>query len=149
MEQPKTVPDLLSGLSTADLTSAFRQIKAQIAAIEAEYQPKVAKRKERLVQIEHEMRRRMNESGSDSVTVNGVGNWHFRTNTFVSVADWPHFYTHLQERLAGGERFDSVMGAFQKKIKQEYVKSWQERHDGHVPPGVNLVVEREIYFKTV
>jgi SpoVK/Ycf46/Vps4 family AAA+-type ATPase len=149
MEQPKTAADLLSALSSADLTSAYRTIKAQVAAIEAEIKPKLDKRKERLEQIETEMRRRMNAEGTDSTTITGVGNWHFRTNSFVSVADWPTFYKHLQERLASGARFDDVMGAFQKKIKKEFVQSFQEKHDGHVPPGVNIVTEREIYFKTV
>ena len=94
--------------------------------------------------LEDEARRRMVLAEVETQRVEG-GNFHFRERQWVNIADKEEFYAFLQTKLET-EGAEAAFGVFTSGIRQEFVKSYQEEHEGVPPPGISVYPELQIIF---
>lgn len=84
--------------------------------------------KDQMGKIENDMLRRLNERGTDSSTVRGVGVAFKKTRSYCSVADWDIFFRYVQENQA----WHMLTHAASKDAVSEFKEA---NHD--LPPGLN------------
>lgn len=78
--------------------------------------------------IENDMLRRLNERGTDSSTVRGVGVAFKKTRSYCSVADWDIFFRYVQENQA----WHMLTHAASKDAVSEFKEA-----NNDLPPGLN------------
>lgn len=78
--------------------------------------------------IENDMLRRLNERGTDSSTVRGVGVAFKKTRSYCSVADWDIFFRYVQENQA----WHMITHAASKDAVAEFKEA-----NNDLPPGLN------------
>lgn len=138
-----------SGVSDADLAIARRDITQQIETLTASIADKVAARAARVVAIDKEMLARMNRNGVNSISTQGVGNFHIRVNEFYSVEDYPTFYQWIAGRIMAKEPHSNVFSIFQKKLSKTSIEAYRDDHEKALPPAIKMDSERVIVFKTL
>ena len=78
--------------------------------------------------IENDMLRRLNDRGTDSSTVRGIGVAFKKTRTYCSVADWDIFFKYVQDHNA----WHMITHAASKDAVAEF----KEAHND-LPPGLD------------
>jgi hypothetical protein len=78
--------------------------------------------------IENDMLRRLNERGTDSSTVRGVGVAFKKTRSYCSVADWDIFFKYVQDHQA----WSMLTHAASKEAVAEFKEA-----NNDLPPGLN------------
>lgn len=78
--------------------------------------------------IENDMLRRLNERGTDSSTVRGVGVAFKKTRSYCSVADWDIFFKYVQDHQA----WHMLTHAASKDAVSEFKEA-----NNDLPPGLN------------
>lgn len=121
-----------------------KQLKDELAA---GVKDKLAKADILINHLKAEIKRRMEERGSDQIKVTGGATSYWKRNMTVAVDDWGLFYQHLADRLEEGEEPASIFAAFQRKVTMEYVAGWAAHHDKAAPPGTTYAIERELMVR--
>ena len=93
-----------------------------------EYEATDAADKVAMGKIENDMLRRLNERGTDSSTVRGIGVAFKKTRTYCSVADWDIFFAYVHHHNA----WHMLTHAASKDAVAEF----KEAHND-LPPGLN------------
>lgn len=110
------------------LIKKYISLRDRREARKREYDATDAADKVAMGKIENDMLRRLNERGTDSSTVRGIGTAFKKTRTYCSVADWDIFFKYVQDHNA----WHMITHAASKDAVAEF----KEAHND-LPPGLN------------
>ena len=120
----------------ARMFRAHANIKAKLAAQAKEAKDAAAPLKAGLVTIETAMLKMMNDIGTDQLKVTGLGIVLPVEKVMPNCKDWQALWTHVAET----GNFDLVA----RRLSSKHVKEFMDTHDGNLPPGVTIFVERGV-----
>lgn len=115
---------------------AHGKIKAILAEKARNYKEDTDPLKEKLELIETGLLKIMNEVGTSLLSVPHVARCVPKVSTFPSCKDWDALWTHVQET----GNFDLVT----RRLSSKAIKEYMDAHDGNLPPGVTVHVERGV-----
>lgn len=104
------------------------KMKAELEPLNAKYE-----------ELSKWIAQRLNEAGSDSLSVTGVGTAFFKTNKKASLVDWA--------ALAGYVRTSGEVDLLEKRVSKSAVEQFIKDNEGEVPPGVRWDVERVLNLR--
>lgn len=110
------------------LIKKYISLRDRREARKREYDATDAADKAAMGKIENDMLRRLNERGTDSSTVRGVGVAFKKTRSYCSVADWDIFFRYVQENQA----WHMLTHAASKDAVSEFKEA-----NNDLPPGLN------------
>lgn len=111
------------------LVEKYILLRDQIAVEEAAFKEKMAGKKSMLDKVELVIKQHLDATGTDSVTVRGVGTAYTTTRVSASVADWDATLPFIIKNDA----WAMLERRVNKTAVQEYLKE-----KGELPPGVNM-----------
>lgn len=111
------------------LVAKYIALRDLIAAEEAEFKNTMQGKKEMLDKVENVLKRHFEETGTDTVTVRGVGTAYKTLRTSTGVADWEEVLPFIKSHGA----WDMLERRVNKTAVLDYLKN-----AGELPPGVNM-----------
>lgn len=129
----------MSKYTSAQLAKGYLKVKAEMAALEAEYKANLAPLKEMLTELEQLIATALHEEGVKSInTEHGtVGR---QTRTIYKAAD----ITQVREFALENDWTELL----KLDLSSTGVKAYIEANDGQLPPGVQTVEVESIYHRT-
>lgn len=112
-----------------ELLTGYISLRDKIAEEEAAAKLRIKPKKDMMEKIEQALKKHLDESHSDSLSVKGVGTAFKKTVTSVTVADWDLVWEYIQTRKA----WDVLNHAVNKTAVIERLKE-----EGELLPGVNM-----------
>ena len=117
------------------LAKAYRRIRAQIDALTAEHETKVAGLKLIQDQFKNAMKTEMQKLGVKSMkTVEGT----------VILSEKTRYYTQDWESMKEFIKDHNAIDLLEKRIAQRNMAEWLREHPKLVPPGLNSESELEV-----
>ena len=120
----------------ARLLRAHAKIKAQKAEASRVHKKEETRLKGLLATVETALLGQLNESGSDSLKIVGLGMVLRTKKVLPSCRDWGAFWTHVLET---GDT-DLV----QRRLSSTAISGYMEDNEDKLPPGVTIHVERGV-----
>lgn len=111
------------------LVAKYIALRDLIAAEEAEFKNTMQGKKEMLDKVENVLKQHFEETGTDTVTVRGVGTAYKTMRTSTGVADWEEVLPFIKSHGA----WDMLERRVNKTAVLDYLKN-----AGELPPGVNM-----------
>ncbi len=112
-----------------ELVAGYIALRDKIAEEEAASKARIKPKKDMMEKIEQALKKHLDDSHSDSLSVKGVGTAFKKTITSVTVADWDLVWEYIQKRSA----WDVLNHAVNKTAVLERLKE-----EGELLPGVNM-----------
>lgn len=120
------------------------ELKDKKSVIDKEYKEKCAKISEAQEKIKLAMDKIMNDSGSDTLKVKGVGVAFPEIKEKVSCHNADEFRSYIVEQIAAGNEDAIVL--LNAAANQKNCRDWFEE-EGELPSGVELIQNREIVVR--
>lgn len=111
------------------LVSGYISLRDAIEADETEFKAKVKPKKEMLEKIEQEFKKHFDATGTDNLTVKGVGTAFKKIVTSVTVGDWDEVWEYIQKN----EAWDVLEHRANKTAVLARLKE-----EGELLPGINM-----------
>lgn len=111
------------------LVAKYIALRDLIAAEEAEFKNTMQGKKEMLDKVENVLKQHFDETGTDTVTVRGVGTAYKTMRTSTGVADWEEVLPFIKSHGA----WDMLERRVNKTAVLDYLKN-----AGELPPGINM-----------
>lgn len=111
------------------LVAKYIALRDSIAAEEAEFKNKLQPKKDMMDKVEAVLKKHFDETGTDTVSVRGVGTAYKTMRQSTTVADWEQTLPFIQKIGA----WDMLERRVNKTAVLDYLKN-----AGELPPGINL-----------
>lgn len=119
--------DRLETASVCELVGAYRRIRDLIAADKAEYEEKVAKKREALNAVEAKLLKHLQDAGT-SLQRTAEGTAYISTVSTVSAPNWSTFINWVR----ANDRYDML----ERRPSKKEVLAFIDDTGGDLPPGV-------------
>lgn len=128
-------PQVKAPVTPAKRVEQYILLRDKIKAIQERHKAELAPLNDALFKVNGMLLNHLNEIGSDSITVKGVGTAYKKTTSSATLADAAEFRRHV----IGTESWELVdMKANAPKVA-EYIAE-----HGDVPPGVNFTTRTDV-----
>lgn len=112
-----------------ELVAKYIALRDKIAEEEATFKAAIADKKAVLDKVEEVLKKHFEDTGTDTVTVRGVGTAYKTMRTSTSVAVWDDTLDYIKQH----EAWDLLEHRVNKTAAMEHLKE-----NGELPPGVNM-----------
>jgi hypothetical protein len=128
---------LISAATDHELVESFVTMKTEVEDIETKHKEKVATRKERMLQIQAELLARLNDRGSDGITIKGLASVYRKLTTKPQVNDWGVMHAWAQARVDAGTPVAEIMEMMQRRVNLSTIQDIIATTGAPVP-GISL-----------
>ena len=132
--------DTATNPQLARMLGAYMKIRETRSTMKRVYEEKDAELKKKLALIEAALMKMMQESGSENLTIKGVGMAYQTTKTFASGKDWDALWKYIEE--------SGNLDLLQRRLSKRAVQEYMDANEGELPPGVDVSQERAVVVRT-
>lgn len=108
------------------------------SAIAARHKEELADINEKMDLVSIALKKLVDQSGGDSIKSNEFGTASIVTSVKAGCSDWSEFSTFLRDGDHDPVHF------LEKKLKASAVVEFMDKHEGKLPPGVNIFKESQL-----
>jgi hypothetical protein len=121
------------------MIGAYMKIRDRRAEIKREYTEEDNELKRKHSLIEAALMKIMQDTGSDNLSVKGLGMAYVTTKTYTKGKDWDALWKYIEE--------SGNLDLLQRRISSKAVQEYMDANEGELPPGVDVSQERAVVVR--
>ena len=122
------------------MLGAYMKIRDARGELKRTFEEKDGELKRKHALIEAGLMKMMQESGSENLTVRGIGMAYLTTKTFTKGKDWDALWKYIEE--------SGNLDLLQRRLSSRAVQEYMDANEGELPPGVDVSQERAVVVRT-